>query len=125
MTFPKPARRAPKAKRGIARARRPRQVSMRPSAVKRRLADQQWVVAVRNNAHYFCELCSWAGTVEAGYDCHHVFGKKAHPALRHSIPNGVFLSRRCHRWAHAHPVLFREAFKEHRPASWAALMAAK
>ena len=116
LLLPKPAKRQPKARKRIKTRRPVKRQSPRPSAVARRKADRAWSLAVRERAGHVCEWCHAKAT-----DAHHVFGKKAHPDLRHDVDNGVALCRLHHLEAHKWPMDFRLEFYSLRSDSWAAL----
>lgn len=102
------------------RSARPRIASLSPRAALRRRRDREWADVVKSRAEGRCECpCRQPGTLDA----HHVFGKKAHPKLRHELDNGIALLRPCHRWAHRQRDLFRQWFRERRPAAYAHLVA--
>jgi hypothetical protein len=74
----------------------------------RRQKDAWWsrnVLDLASLGSRHCERCLLVAT-----DAHHVYGKKAHPELRHLLCNGVALCRKDHNWAHANPVEFRAWF---------------
>lgn len=121
--LPKPPKRQPKPRRPIARSAKPiarkarvPKVSQSPAAVARRKADAAWSDFTRFAATGRCEYCWCEGT-----DSHHVYGRKAHPQLRHSVVNGVYLCRAHHNYAHRSPVEFRVWFARQNPDSWARL----
>ena len=58
---------------------------------------------VRKRDGHKCRKCGWEGRVFH----HHIFGKKAHPATRWVLENGITVCYHCHVSAHASPEDFR------------------
>ncbi len=114
LPFPKPAKRGRKPPKGIARKRRPR--AMSPKAWITNALDAAWSNSVRGQTGGRCLIC-WTehSRHRQGTDAHHVYGKKAHPKLRHVVANGVWLCRECHDWMHAHPARARKIMARVRP----------
>jgi len=96
-----------------------------PRTAERRAGDRLWMAHVKGESGGRCELCGGVGH-GGPMDGHHVWGKQAHPALRHVTENGVCLCRvPCHRYAEDHPVEFRAWFAERFPERWAIVEAAR
>ena len=67
--------------------------------------DREWSAAVKARDGGVCQHCGSDRALNGA----HIFGKKAHPAVRHDVENGVTLCWPCHRWwAHQEPVEFSE-----------------
>jgi 5-methylcytosine-specific restriction endonuclease McrA len=79
-------------------------------------AHAAWSSFVRKRALGMCEYCGGLGS-----DAHHIYGRKAHPALRFAPINGIALCRRCHNEWHAAPISRRGWFAVMYPASWSML----
>jgi 5-methylcytosine-specific restriction endonuclease McrA len=77
-------------------------------AAKKRLRlrlDREWSLAVRARDGNVCQKCGSGRALNGA----HIFGKKAHPGVRHDVDNGIALCWPCHRWwAHQEPVEFAE-----------------
>ena len=70
--------------------------------------DAEWSKAVRERDGNKCQRCG----SERALNGAHIFGKKAHPATRHDVENGICLCWPCHRWwAHQEPIEFAEFVK--------------
>lgn len=124
MRLLKPPRRGPKPPKRIARkkpvprASRPivRHVRVaRVSAKRPRVvtADSRWSAAVMKRDRRTCQLCGRLST-----DAHHVYGKKAHPKLRHVLDNGIALCRLNHDMWHSLPDSHKTWFSNTYPARW-------
>jgi predicted restriction endonuclease len=95
-------------------------------------ASARWSLLVRRADRHRCQRCGEdelsLAILGSWLDAHHIRGKKAHPALRYVVENGVSLCRRpdggCHGWAHEHPVLFRAWLLSVRPSAAALWQAA-
>ena len=65
--------------------------------------DIEWAKAVKDRAGWACEKCGRTTSLNS----HHVFGKRAHPSVRHDLENGVCLCAGCHLWwAHKEGIEF-------------------
>jgi len=62
---------------------------------------------VRERDGYKCRHCGPKYGLKWPVFHHHIFGKKAHPATRWEISNGISLCYHCHVSAHASPEDFR------------------
>jgi len=75
-------------------------------AAKKRLRnklDKEWSEAVRERDGNVCQKCGSTKALNGA----HIFGKKAHPATRHDVENGICLCWPCHVWwGHQEPVEF-------------------
>ncbi len=133
---PKEGKRGPKAKRPIARGKRPNQVSKSAARAAEVLADRKWSAAVKAKGACFA-IGAWnIGRTEQGSQYVLTHRKCAGPidpahimprtwaATRHLIENGFPLCRETHRWFGSHPVEW-ESFVEARIgiAGYAALRA--
>ena len=91
--------------------------SVSPSSAGRRRKDAEWKAQVLTLAGLHCERCPQDAR-SLPLDPHHVWGKLAHPALRHVVENGACLCRLCHGWIHDNPIEGRKWFAEHRTEDW-------
>jgi 5-methylcytosine-specific restriction endonuclease McrA len=67
--------------------------------------DKAWADAVKRSDEHRCQKCGSERALNAA----HIFGKKAHPSVRHDMANGITLCWPCHRWwAHQEPIEFAE-----------------
>lgn len=120
MMLPKPARREPAPRKRIPRTVAPRKRSAKRASVEAK--DIEWAATVKGLAGLHCERC-FRPAAAPGYklDAHHARSKRAWPAGRHLLKNGVALCRLqgtdwgCHPWAHRHPAEFREWLLSVRP----------
>lgn len=71
-----------------------------PSAKAKLRCDRLWALAIKLRANGRCEFC-----LEPGSDSHHMVSRSA-VYLRHSLPNGVFLCKKCHFRFHKKESLF-------------------
>jgi hypothetical protein len=81
--------------------------------------DVLWREDVKQNAGFRCEKC---GKQDGKHDCHHIFGKKAHPSVRFDVANGAYLCVGCHKFnkgsAHETPKVFMDWIISKRGEVW-------
>jgi len=78
-----------------------RKVRKGATAAMKRTADALWrKYVLLKYPRCLCGLSS--------VDAHHIYGRKAHPWLRHEPTNGIGLCRICHNNAHSWPNRYRE-----------------
>ena len=137
---PKPTKRARPRRPAIPRRRPPvRKVALHrlgPKARVRWARDREWARYVYAQEDNRCAMLlaptnavvSVADRRDSGccvrpcnLDAHHVFSKKAHPALRYVRANGIAVCRKHHRLAHQEPNWFLWWFEREFPERWAAL----
>ena len=85
--------------------------------------DKLWRETIKARAGNKCEKCTRSF---GKLDCHHIFGKKAHPATRWDLANGVLLCVKCHKFgkgsAHETPKEFMDWIIKVRGIQWYELL---
>lgn len=83
----------------------PKKKKKKPTlAQMRKRLDRLWFERIYERDKRVCQRCKRGDTLAA----HHIFGKKAYPAGRWNLDNGVLLCYGCHiHFAHARPEEFR------------------
>lgn len=93
-----------------------RQRKGRAAAIKR-AADIKWREAVILKSGHHCYF--WSEECFGRLEAHHVFGRQAHPAIRHVTDNGVALCVRHHCDEHNGETDVRSEMERREPERWA------
>lgn len=126
----KPARRGPKPRRPLprAKARIKRSVPVKKRSDKRARvlkALAEWGEKVKARAGYQCELAAYEMACYGPLDPHHHFRQGPHPRLRFDTDNGIALCRNHHDWADTPRgrVVIQHWFEATHPERWKRLEA--